>query len=118
MARARKHNQNVIIDYISFICFGLLVVTGFLLHWRLPHGSHNATLLGFSRHQWGEVHFLVAIVFTVGILFHILLHVPWIKSTMSPKRGVKQRYTLLIFLMTVYTILLFSLGVFLSPIIK
>lgn len=118
MGRSRKHNQNVVVDYISFVCFGALVITGFLLHWRLPHGSHDATLMGFSRHQWSEVHFWVAIIFILGITLHIILHTPWIKSTLSPKKGEKQRYTLLIFSITVYTILLFSLGIFLSPIIK
>lgn len=118
MALTRKHSQNVLIDYISFVCFGLLTVTGFLLHWRLPPGSRDATLIGYSRHQWSEFHFWVAIVFISGIIVHLILHIPWIKSTMSPNKGEKQRYTLLIFSFTMYTILLFSLGLFFSPIIK
>lgn len=118
MALLRKHNQNVLIDYISFVCFGLLTMTGFLLHWRLPHGSKNATLIGYSRHQWGEFHFWVAIAFVSGIIVHLILHLPWIKVTMSPEKGEKQRYILLIFSFTVYAILLFSLGLLLSPIVN
>ncbi|MEQ9307978.1 MAG: DUF4405 domain-containing protein [Balneolaceae bacterium] len=118
MAQLRKHSQNVIIDYISFVCFGLLVITGFLLHLKLPAGSHNATLIGYNRHQWGEFHFWVAIIFIVGIIVHLILHIPWIKSTLSTNKGEKQRFILLLFSFTVYTILLFSLGVLLTPIIK
>ncbi len=118
MALSRKHNQNVLIDYISFVCFGLLTITGFLLHWRLPHGSHNATLIGYSRHQWSEFHFWVAIVFISGIIVHLVLHIPWIQATMSPAKGDKQRYNLLIFSFTVYTILLVSFGLMMSPIVN
>lgn len=118
MGQLRKHSQNILIDYISFVCFGLLTVTGFLLRWRIPHGSRDATLIGYTRHQWGEFHFWVAIVFISGIIVHLALHLPWIKSTMSPIKGDKQRYTLLIFSFTLYTLLLFAFGLFFSPIMK
>ena len=114
----RKHTQNVIIDFISFVCMALLMVSGFLLHYKLPHGSHNATLIGYSRPQWGEFHFWVAIVFVSGILVHLLLHIPWIKSSMSPQHGEKQRYTLLVVSFAVYALLVISLGLFLSPVMK
>ena len=118
MPLARKHTQNLVIDFISFVCLAVLLLTGFLLHLRLPHGSHGATVLGLSRHQWSEFHFWVAIIFTAGIIVHMILHIPWIKSTLSPKLGDKQRYTLLIVSFSLYILLMMGLGLFLSPIIK
>lgn len=117
MLFTRKHTQNLIIDFISFISMAVLLLTGFLLHLRLPHGSHSATVLGLDRHQWSEVHFWVAIIFTAGIIVHMVLHIPWIKSVISPKYGDKQRHMLLIFSFSLYVLLLLGIGLFLSPII-
>lgn len=118
MKMLKKHTQNVIIDFISFLCMMVLAITGILLHFRLPHGSHDATLMGFSRHQWGEFHFWVAIIFISGIFVHMLLHIPWIKSVLSPKEDIQRKYNVLIFSFSVYVLLIFTFLVALAPIMK
>jgi hypothetical protein len=37
-------------------------------------------LLGLGRHDWGDVHFILALLFLVVILVHIVLHWSWIKT--------------------------------------
>lgn len=118
MPIVRKHTQNLVIDFISLICMVVLLLTGFLLHLRLPHGSRGATVLSLTRHQWAEVHFWIAIVFTAGIVVHLILHIPWIKSSFLPKYGDKQRRMLLVLSFSLYVLLMLGLGLFLSPITK
>ena len=116
MAAIRKHSQNVIIDSISFACMVILAVTGILLHFRLPHGSHNSTILGLTRHQWGEFHFWVAMVFVAGIIVHSLLHLPWIKSVIYPKDESRRRKAVLIFSLGIYALLIFTFVILMVPI--
>ena len=116
MAGLRKHTQNVVIDLISFVCMMVLLVTGFVLHYRLPPGSHNATILGQDRHEWGEFHFWVAIIFVAGIVVHMILHIPWIKSVLAPKDQNKRKNAVLWFSFTIYVLILFSFSLLMSPI--
>ena len=78
----RKHTQNVFIDVLSFICFITLFLTGLLIHFILPPGSHGDSFLGLTRHEWGDIHFWLALIFTVVILFHLILHISWIKASL------------------------------------
>ncbi len=81
MAEMRKHTQNKIIDLISFICMIGLITTGVILYWVIPPGSHGETLWGLTRHQWGDVHFWVAILFVIVMAVHLTLHFSWIKTS-------------------------------------
>lgn len=78
----RKHTQNVYIDIVSFICITLLLLTGILLRYILPQGSRGESFLGLTRHEWGDVHFWVAVVFAIIITIHLILHLPWIKAAL------------------------------------
>lgn len=81
MKSIRKHTQNVIIDLISFALLLLLLLTGLLIHYILPPGSHGSIFWGLSRHEWGDLHFWFAIVFSTIILIHLVLHFSWIKGS-------------------------------------
>lgn len=77
----RKHTQNVVIDLISFTGMLLLLFTGTIMHFVLPPGNHGNDFWGFTRHEWGEFHFWVALIFSGIIVYHLLLHIPWIKGS-------------------------------------
>ncbi|SMO75652.1 DUF4405 domain-containing protein [Gracilimonas mengyeensis] len=81
MNTVRKHTQNKIIDLVSFISMILLIGTGVIMYWVLPPGSHGENFLSLSRHDWGDIHFWIAVVFTVLVAYHLLLHLPWIKGS-------------------------------------
>ena len=91
MKTIRKHEQNVWIDTISLIGMIILIVTGILLKYKLQPGSHGDELWGFSRHQWGDFHFWVAIFMVVAISLHLLLHIPWIKQAVYPKNNAHNK---------------------------
>lgn len=69
---------NYILDCCAFLFLLSLVLTGLLLGFTLPAGSGRATVLEMTRHQWGNVHFWLAIGFLVTMILHLLLHAKWI----------------------------------------
>ena len=81
MATIRKLTQNKIIDLLSFVCMLLLLFTGIIMYYVLPPGSHGDAFWGFTRHEWGDLHFWAAVIFSLLILYHLLLHLPWIKAS-------------------------------------
>lgn len=110
----RRTTVNFIVDLIGFVDLLLLVATGAIMKWTLPPGSGGGghgygygfrggrglgpgggqvkQLLGLGRHDWGDIHFILALVFIFLILVHIALHWPWIKtcakSILLPSRKV------------------------------
>ena len=79
----RKHNKNLITDIVSFLSLILLTMTGIVMYFVLPHGSKDKEWLGLTRHEWGDVHFWVAILFVVIIGVHLVLHWKWIRHSLK-----------------------------------
>lgn len=64
-----------LIDVLAFVCFVLLVSTGILLEYLLPPGSGSwASIWSMNRHEWGDIHFWVAVVFFTVLAVHLVLH--------------------------------------------
>jgi hypothetical protein len=102
----RRNTVNFIIDFVSLVVLAALAATGLIIKFVLPPGTggrgrllhsgagreHVKTLLSMSRHQWGDIHFYLSVVFVVLIIVHVVLHWAWIKSQIksllhfSPKR--------------------------------
>ena len=77
----KKAKLNFIIDAVAFAAFVLLVSTGLLMRYVLPPGSgHFALLWGMDRHEWGQIHFWIAVIMIASIILHIILHWRWIVS--------------------------------------
>ncbi|MBN2492288.1 MAG: DUF4405 domain-containing protein [Planctomycetes bacterium] len=85
----RKPTLNFWIDAVAFVAFVLLAATGILVRYVLPPGSgHFATLWGLDRHQWGEIHFWLAVSMLAALVLHVFLHWRWIVAMV---RGSKTR---------------------------
>jgi hypothetical protein len=108
----KRATLNFLVDSIAFADLLLLAGTGTIMKWVLPPGSGGGgggrgygfrggrgpgpgagqaqQLLGLGRHDWGEVHFILALLFVLLILVHIVLHWTWIKtcakSILAPSR--------------------------------
>jgi len=90
----KRGKLNFIVDLISFVIFVGLTATGFIMKYILPPGSggrgrmthggdggeHIKSLLSMGRHDWGDVHFYLAVIFVLLLLLHLFLHFDWIKS--------------------------------------
>jgi len=88
----RKANLNFIVDAIAFVAFVLLASTGLLMEFLLPSESgHFSRLWGMNRHDWGEVHFWIAIVLLICIAVHLLLHWRWVVTMVKGKVSQKTK---------------------------
>ncbi len=90
----KRGTLNFIIDLVSFINFVCLALTGFVMKYILPPGSGGLghgfrggrepgqikELLSMTRHEWGYIHFYLALLFVALMALHIVLHWSWIKS--------------------------------------
>ncbi len=84
----RKSTQNTIVDSLLLTSFLFLTSTGFLLFFVLPAGTNKSyTLAGLSRHDWGEIHLVIAFTVLVLAVLHLLLHFPWLKATFLGRKG-------------------------------
>lgn len=86
----RKENANILVDLAALLLFCALCTTGLVLRWSLPAGSGRlqpglghpdrpvSVLWGLDRHQWGELHYWVAVVMALVLVLHLVLHRKWI----------------------------------------
>lgn len=94
MKLAGRNSVNFLVDFAGFVNFASLVFTGFVIKYVLPPGTggrgkvlndgygreHIMKFRSMTRHEWGDVHFQLAVIFAVLILLHIVLHWNWIKG--------------------------------------
>lgn len=85
---------NFIVDLIGFVNLLILAFTGFIIKFILPPGRGGYSqgyrggrgpgeikeLWSITRHEWGDIHFYLAVLFVVLIAVHTILHWGWIKN--------------------------------------
>ncbi len=90
----KRTTLNFVVDVISFTALLGLSFTGSIIKFILPPGSSGYgreisggrgrgeinELWSMSRHEWGDIHFYLAIAFVVLMAVHIILHWGWIKN--------------------------------------
>ncbi|MDX5375607.1 MAG: DUF4405 domain-containing protein [Gammaproteobacteria bacterium] len=80
----KKPRINFLVDLAAFAAFVFMAATGVLLVYTLPPGSGRwATVWGLSRHQWGDVHLWLAVIFLAIVALHVVLHWRWLASMMK-----------------------------------
>lgn len=101
----RRTTLNFVIDLVSFLNLLGLAVTGFIMKYILPPGTgglgralHSGggredikELLSMTRHEWGRIHFYLAILFIILMVVHIVLHWGWIKNCFRSLFGFSQK---------------------------
>ena len=79
-----------------------LAITGVIVRWVLPLGTsgrgqalhggrggeHIEQLWSMTRHDWGTIHFYLAILFVSLMVVHIILHWSWIKCYIKSLFGL------------------------------
>lgn len=80
----QKPRLNFIVDAVAFAAFALLTATGILVRYVLPPGSGRfSALWGMDRHEWGEIHFWIAMILMASLGLHLFLHWRWIASVVK-----------------------------------
>ena len=112
----KRNTLNFYIDLASFLVLFALLVTGLLIHYVLPPcgncdgsgPSKELTLWGYGRHDFGRVHFYLALGTAVLVLLHICLHWSWVCATCCNLLGLKgisserqEKYGILILLILI-----------------
>jgi len=83
-----KSAVNFLVDAVALAAIMLLGATGILIRYVLPPGSgHFSQLWGRDRHQWGQIHFWIAVVLLCTVVLHLFLHWQWIVSTVRGRPG-------------------------------
>jgi len=83
-----RPSLNFLIDAVAFAAFAFLTTTGILTRYVLPPGSGRyATLWGFDRHGWGDIHFWVAVALLGVLALHLVLHWRWVVCMVRGQRS-------------------------------
>jgi hypothetical protein len=80
----KRPTLNFMVDAVAFTAFVLLASTGLLMHYVLPPGSgHFGMLWRMDRHEWGQLHFWIAVVLLAFLALHLFLHWRWVVCTIK-----------------------------------
>ena len=71
-----KNKLNFWIDVLAFLSFVSLLFTGLMMH-LIPRGYGGILVSGFTRHEWGDIHLILALTFVSLIVIHVVLHWSW-----------------------------------------
>ena len=99
----KRTSLNFIVDFISFFSLLALSCTGFIIKYILPPGTSGLgreisggrgreeikRLWSMTRHEWGDIHFYISVLFIALMLVHLVLHWTWIKCYFKSLFGIK-----------------------------
>ena len=78
-----KLKLNFVIDALMFLCLMAMAGLGFLMRYVLPSGRDaratygsnlQFSLMGWDRHDWGDIHLYLAFTLLILLVLHIILH--------------------------------------------
>ena len=113
----KRSKLNFIFDAIAFVGFVFLASTGVLIRYTLPPGSNRfKTIWGLDRHEWGDIHFWVSIVFLGFLAMHLLLHWRWIVNIITGRPREESGLRVGLGIVGVVCLLALGIAPLLSPI--
>ena len=83
----KKSKLNLIIDALLLVCMAAIAGIGLLMRnvlvpgyqrWEIYGRNVELYFWGLDRHQWGTIHFIIALVLLGLVILHIVLHWPMI----------------------------------------
>ncbi len=100
----KRGTVNFIVDLVSFVDLLGMACTGFIMKYVLPPGTgglgcqlsggcgreHIKELWSMTRHEWGRIHYCLALLFLALIVVHIILHWSWIKNYFKSLLGISR----------------------------
>jgi hypothetical protein len=93
---------NAIVDAVAYAGLIVLATTGLMLRWQMPPGSGGlhgmgsgsgagagsrpiTVVWGLSRHDWGSIHYWIALGLMGLLAMHLVLHWKWIVCVLCGK---------------------------------
>lgn len=80
----KRSTLNYIVDIATLLLILAMVCTGLILAYVLPPGSGGrgggaaSVLWNWSRHDWGDLHFWIAVGLAAILVLHVALHWSWV----------------------------------------
>ena len=72
---------NIVIDALAAAIMLGMIATGIIIRFTLPPGSGRVLgVWGLTRHQWGDLHFWMALAAVAIVVLHLTLHWTWVVS--------------------------------------
>jgi hypothetical protein len=82
-----RNRINCLVDVLAYLAMAGLAATGVIVRFRLPAGSGSDAILGLTRHEWGGIHFWIAMALLVLMAIHVALHWTWVTRTFGALFG-------------------------------
>ncbi len=108
----KKSDWQYLVDTLLFICMFGIAFIGILMGFFLAEGptvrESAKYFLGLHRHQWGDIHLYLSLVFILLIIIHLMLSWSWIKG--KAQNLFKKRWNTMIMvtvLLAVFVIVVF-----------
>jgi len=95
----KKNIMNFWTNILIFANFVGVIFTGVLL-FRFPYEVSERTILGITRYDWGDIHWMLSLIFIILIFVHLALHWNWAKVNFNKYLRMKPK-TLVIIVMVV-----------------
>ena len=74
-----RTSVNFWLDLATLLVMIGLAATGGIIHFVLPAGTgRSLSLFGLDRHEYGDVHFYLAVTVAALLVLHVLLHWSWV----------------------------------------
>lgn len=90
----RRNTVNLILNGLAALLMMGLVCTGIILRFALPPGSNkDRSLWELGRHQWGDVHFWLAVAMLLVVLLHVANHWTWVVAMTVGRTPTASRRT-------------------------
>ncbi|MCL3781183.1 DUF4405 domain-containing protein [Prolixibacteraceae bacterium JC049] len=111
---------NLLIDIILLVLLCLITSIGLLIHYvllpgykvNLAYERHvDLQFLGLDRHQWGDIHLYVSLLFILLIIIHVVLHWKQIVCGINRMLKIQSAKTIVIAFLLAF-MLITILGVF------
>ena len=70
-----------VLNLLLYLSFCMMTGTGLLMAFRLipgNRGGRGLTVLGWTRHEWGDLHTWVAYAFITLIVLHMVINWAWL----------------------------------------
>jgi len=105
-----------LLDVAALASFVFVVSTGVLLHYVLPIRSGRAVeLMGMNRHEWGDLHFQITVVFLLILTIHLIVHWKFFFGMFQGKVNSTNAYRIILGVVALLAILALAIAPFVSP---